>query len=148
MSSEPIKNAIDSKVVDVKSGVLKDGTKRLLIALENQVAVDLIGEERDLVEVNIIFPLSSGPSDVMLMRMAEIVTALATACPEMEAQVKPSKWLSHVLSETAAEQKKAKPPRELEIFSEYGEKRVRYWANLRRQMATIIIEPKVLPAPK
>lgn len=148
ISSVPIKSAIDSKAVDVKSGALKDGTKRLLIVLENQVAVDLIGEEHDLAEVNIIFPLASGHSDVMLMRMAEIVTTLATACPEMEAKIKPSKWLAHVLSETAAEQKKAKPPREVEIFTEHGDKRVRYLANLQQQMATIIIEPKVLSAPK
>ncbi|WP_162788040.1 hypothetical protein [Chromobacterium haemolyticum] len=148
VSAESIKNVIGSKVLNVGSGVLKDGTKRALITLENQVAVDLIGDEHNLAEVNIIFPLVSGPSDMMLMRTAEIVAALAAACPEMEGQMKPSKWLSHVLSETEAEQKKAKPPREVELFTEHGEKRVRYLASLQQQMATIIIEPKVVPAPK
>ncbi|BAK75415.1 hypothetical protein NH8B_0580 [Pseudogulbenkiania sp. NH8B] len=144
-----IEAALQAGVVTAKSGLLTDGTPRRLLSFKADVSIDMIGAPSNLSEVQIVSSYANAEQTTMLLRIGAVVSTLAVACPEMEAGgTRPSVWFKNVIDEAVNEGKKKKPPKEMVMYSEHGDKRVRFEAWLGSKTMMIIIEPKARPAPK
>lgn len=149
VKSADIETALQAGIVGRESGLLTDGMPRRLLAMKAEVSVDMLGAPGNLSEVQIISSYADDEASLMQLRIAAVVSALAVACPEMEAGgAKPMVWLKNVVDEAINEGKKAKPPKEMVMYSEHGDKRVRFEAWLGSKTMMIIVEPKAKPAPK
>lgn len=142
ISTAMVKAAIDGYAENYQHGAMKDGTPILMIKLQHQGQIELVGDSDNLALVSVLIP-AGGDDATMLKNMARLLAVLNVACPEMQTKLTPSAWMQERLAETATDGKGRKNFARAEDF---GTKRVYYHARIRDRQIRVTVAHQSAPA--